>query len=143
MKAEASFDAHGRVALRFPYSKWLVEHLKLHVPASGREYRPESKTWLVSSSWAGVAVSLARQAFPDIETIRDEPARPRLTVVGGRDDDHCVLYVAKDATPEVVDAAYRALSRKLHPDLGGDTAGMQRLNAAYERLKGGRRTGAA
>ncbi len=42
------------------------------------------------------------------------------------------LYVAPDAPAVVVSAAYRALAKTTHPDAGGDTATMQRLNLAYE-----------
>jgi curved DNA-binding protein CbpA len=38
------------------------------------------------------------------------------------------------APPEVVKAAYRALAVLNHPDKGGETEVMQRINAAYRRL---------
>jgi curved DNA-binding protein CbpA len=45
--------------------------------------------------------------------------------------------VAADAPREVVDAAYRALAKLLHPDHhGAETTGrMQAVNDAYARLK--------
>jgi curved DNA-binding protein CbpA len=48
-----------------------------------------------------------------------------------------VLQVDPEAESEVVDAAYRRLARKYHPDSGGKTgseAKMRALNAAYEVL---------
>lgn len=53
-----------------------------------------------------------------------------------------VLGVSLDAEPEVVDAAYRALMKKYHPDRGrGQPAeGRERaqaINAAYDEIKGG------
>jgi hypothetical protein len=48
------------------------------------------------------------------------------------------LKVARDAPPEVIRAAYRALSKKYHPDRRAEDVGaarvMQLLNAAYEVL---------
>lgn len=35
----------------------------------------------------------------------------------------------------VVAAGFHTLARKLHPDLGGSTVGMQELNAAHEALR--------
>ncbi len=47
---------------------------------------------------------------------------------------HQVLGVAPDAPREVIEAAYRALARKHHPDQGGSAAGMAALNAARDQL---------
>lgn len=48
------------------------------------------------------------------------------------------LKVSRDAPPEVIQAAYRSLARKYHPDRGARTpeseAAMKAINAAYEIL---------
>jgi curved DNA-binding protein CbpA len=49
-------------------------------------------------------------------------------------DLYRVLQVIPEAEPEVIRAAYRALARKYHPDLGGSQAQMAMLNAAWETL---------
>lgn len=52
------------------------------------------------------------------------------------DDPYEVLGVKRDASPEAIRKAYRALARKLHPDLNpGDTAAeekFKRVSAAYD-----------
>jgi curved DNA-binding protein CbpA len=50
------------------------------------------------------------------------------------DDPYRTLQVIPEAEPEVIRAAYRALARKHHPDLGGSQAQMALLNAAWETL---------
>jgi curved DNA-binding protein CbpA len=50
------------------------------------------------------------------------------------DDPYRILQVIPEAEPEVIRAAYRALARKYHPDLGGTRAQMALLNAAWETL---------
>lgn len=53
-------------------------------------------------------------------------------------DPYEILQVARHADPEVINAAYRRLARKYHPDLNpGPDAGarMQDLNWAYEVLR--------
>ena len=52
------------------------------------------------------------------------------------DSPYAVLRVVEGAPMEVVDAAYRALAKKHHPDKGGDAEEMKRINAAYAKLKG-------
>jgi len=55
-------------------------------------------------------------------------------------DPYRLLQVISDAEPEVIQAAYRALARKYHPDMGGSNLQMAMLNAAWETLRdhGGR-----
>ena len=50
-------------------------------------------------------------------------------------DPYRVLQVVPDAEPEVIQAAYRALVRKHHPDVGGSEVQMAMLNAAWETLR--------
>ncbi|MFN2298923.1 MAG: J domain-containing protein, partial [Anaerolineales bacterium] len=53
-------------------------------------------------------------------------------------DPYAMLQVARNAEPEVIAAAYRALARKYHPDKGGSGAAtrrMQKINQAYGILK--------
>ena len=49
-------------------------------------------------------------------------------------DHYRTLQVRRDASPEVIAAAYRRLMRDAHPDRGGDAERAKRLNAAYEVL---------
>jgi curved DNA-binding protein CbpA len=51
-----------------------------------------------------------------------------------RPDLYRVLQVDPAADPDVIQAAYRVLARKRHPDLVGDDQGMKALNAAWEIL---------
>lgn len=51
-----------------------------------------------------------------------------------------ILGVQANADPEVVDAAYRALMKKHHPDRRGaaaDASRAQQINAAYAAIKSG------
>lgn len=52
-------------------------------------------------------------------------------------DPYEILGVRSDAPMDIIDAAYRAQAKRLHPDVGGDPAAMQALNEAYERIKQG------
>lgn len=45
------------------------------------------------------------------------------------------LYVIPGAPREVVKAAYKALSKKYHPDTGGDAEKFKAVQDAYTRLK--------
>jgi len=49
-------------------------------------------------------------------------------------DHYRTLQVDPSADVEVIQAAYRVLARRFHPDLAGDDGVMKRLNAAWEVL---------
>lgn len=49
-------------------------------------------------------------------------------------DHYRTLQVDPSADVEVIQAAYRVLARRFHPDLAGDDEVMKRLNAAWEVL---------
>lgn len=53
----------------------------------------------------------------------------------GDPDYYEVLEVSPHASQEVIEAAYRRLARKYHPDHGGDESKMKLLNRAYETLR--------
>jgi curved DNA-binding protein CbpA len=50
-------------------------------------------------------------------------------------DHYRVLQVDSGADVEVIQAAYRVLARRHHPDHSGDDDAMKRLNAAWEVLQ--------
>lgn len=49
-------------------------------------------------------------------------------------DHYHLLQVRRDASPQVIAAAYRRLMRDAHPDHGGDADRAKMLNAAYAVL---------
>jgi curved DNA-binding protein CbpA len=55
-------------------------------------------------------------------------------MVSESSDHYRVLQVDPSADADVIQAAYRVLARRFHPDLAGDDAVMKRLNAAWEVL---------
>jgi len=134
MFTNASAVYHGNhVAISFPFDRSLVDRFKIDVPAYARSYVPETKTWLFESAYAARAVHLLTERFPDAH-IENAPG-PHLATVSDHDSEYLTLFVIPAAPPEVVKAAYRALSKLYHPDKGGDVTVMQRINEAYERLE--------
>jgi len=62
-------------------------------------------------------------------------------------DHYRTLQVTRDADPEVIERAYKALSRKYHPDMNPaditqGTRQMQRVNDAYAVLRDPRKRAA-
>lgn len=77
---------------------------------------------LIEHHYAHLTPYYSRDAITSLELAGTTPA-------------HRLLGLSQDAPREVVDAAYRALARKLHPDSGGSDAAMAELTAAYAVVK--------
>jgi hypothetical protein len=128
--------ASGDVVLRFPFDRWLVEALKTNVPAYARTYDATSREWMISPTYTERAGELVASVFPDVQVIDFRGARssapPTRTTPA---TSYSVLHLLPTAPPELVESAYRTLSRLHHPDAGGDTAEMQELNHAVARIR--------
>ena len=105
--------------LQFPYSTTLVESLKREIPAYGRSYDPETRSWLVREPYCDRAIWLLRQVYPDavvVEGQGEAPPRPPRRETLARADHLATLHLLPGAPPEVAQAAYRALVKLHHPD---------------------------
>ena len=125
----------GAVILTFPFDAWLVESLKAEIPGHARTYDPVAKSWTVAPAYAGIAIRLMCQAFVDVEII-DAAAGPTFDRgENPREAALVVLHLLPTAPPELVTAAHRCLAKLHHPDAGGSTAVMQRINSAVESIR--------
>ncbi len=69
------------------------------------------------------------QFFPPIVAVMHPMSDPETP------DHYRVLQVDPEADPEVVQAAYRVLARKFHPDMTGNESAMKRLNTAWDAIR--------
>jgi hypothetical protein len=119
----------GSHDLKFRFDPDAVERIK-EQPSEWRSWRRADKTWNVSrAAWPFLRESLRRGGH----VVSDE-ASPRF-----RDSDEHGnwadgLFAALPS--HLHSAVYKALSRALHPDIGGDPAAMQALNASYDKMRG-------
>ncbi len=118
----------------FPFDAFVVGELKRSVPSPLRSYDPGTKTWTVRARYVSTVFHILAQVFGevDVEGSRSGAAdhgRP----TGG--DPYVVLHLLPTAPPELVSAAHKVLARLHHPDAGGSTALMQRINGAVEQIR--------
>lgn len=128
----------------------LVRALKQRVPAPDRCFDPYEKWWTVRArgrqafaAWLRDRVAADQRRYegvdpeelfaPERRPPPPPPPSPRGAPSGGS-SPYDVLMLRPGAPPALVKAAYRVLAQLHHPDRGGTTAVMQRLNAAYEAL---------
>lgn len=96
--------------------------------------------WLPAAAFALVSIGMAlgarkrRMAFKREASSR---AEPRPSVEMSEREARAMLGVDDHAGPEEIEAAYRRLIRRVHPDLGGAAGLAAQLNAARARLQRG------
>lgn len=87
--------------------------------------------WLAAIGLAGAGLWLAVQSR--IRTVA-APQRGRSAEPLSEAEARAILGVSADATPEAVQAAWRRLMARAHPDQGGTEGLAARVNAARDRL---------
>jgi hypothetical protein len=130
--AVVSISITGREAkVRSPFqAKDLIKEMPV------RSWDGREKCWVIPAGDVPVLRSVLEAAGYKVVVTRPEreqysqPPPPR----GARNGDGSwadQMFIA--LSPELAEKCFKALSRALHPDVGGDTAQMQILNAARDR----------
>jgi hypothetical protein len=124
--------AFGEGRANWPYCPRMLEDLKAAIPFRYRDWDPTHKVWTIDPAYVHVAIDVLLRHFPDAEV----PRRGRIhtTAVRPAGGPFAVLHLLPTAPPELVDAAFRCLAKKAHPDVGGDAATMRQLTEAHEAL---------
>ncbi len=125
----------GTARLTFPYHRGLVDCLKMTIPASSRTYDPATVAWTVAPPYAATARRLMRQAFDYVaesgQTAHAAPPDP----IRPTDHAYADLHLLPSAPPALVEAAFKALSKEMHPDRGGQHEAMVRINQTGSALR--------
>lgn len=126
-----------------PYDPEFIAEMKREVPRRYLKWDGQIKAWYVGEFYAEAIIKLADKHFPmfsrelyDAEKSGKFPPSSKTRKPGIQiSKEHKALYVLPGAPPEVISAAYRALSKLYHPDAGGSSVKMIELNKAYEVLR--------
>jgi hypothetical protein len=124
-----------------------IESLKSYVDASCRSYDPQTKKWHVDEvasaymhDWLDYCRAHLGAEVEWFGTRRTEkkrteqPPPPKKVTLVPHVECYRALYLVPGCPPELVKAAYRCLAQIHHPDKGGSSEAMQKINEAYRRL---------
>jgi DnaJ-domain-containing protein 1 len=137
----------ARTTFLFPYDPEMVEEMKT-VPIASRSYDPEQRMWTISDPYADRMLDRFLRRFPHATVNeygtrgRDSAPPPPPKVAPAT--PHATLYVLPSAPIEVIEASYKALVKKYHPDRlpaperAQGNATLAQINVAFARLTGGR-----
>ena len=137
--------------LTSPYSKELVEMLKLKIPVSDRSFDPQTKIWTFTEQWLtplkALLTALAFQTTvitrAQAEAAAGAPGRsstssPTNPQHGVNTLDAVLVTFMRLIPYDAAQSAYRKAALALHPDRaasGGSMEKMQQLNVAWTRLE--------
>jgi len=141
-----------QVRLLTPYLKEFVECLKEAIPYRSLRWEPDTKSWVVKHPYINDALEVASEFYERMDELRladgqAEPSPSASSSASSHDTIECVrrvrevyreeavLHLLPNAPLEVIVAAYRAMAKLVHPDLGGSHEHMKAVNGAYETLR--------
>lgn len=85
--------------------------------------------WMGNTAMRDAGIWMAKSLFPQFLDTRPPPPPPSIP------EHYQTLQLLPGCSMEVAEAAYRALVKKHHPDVGGSVDTMQRINAAMDRIR--------
>ena len=129
MEALMAHNCDGSAKVYTPFDAAFVAMIKQVIPVPLRAWYAAERCWWIGAPAVGDAKRILGEFFPGYQERFLAGATPFSA------SPHAVLEVRDDASPEVIEAAYRALARKHHPDVGGDTRTMQAINEAYDQIR--------
>ena len=117
----------GWVDVISPFNSRYIEDLKTVIQPSHRKWDPDQRVWHVNEIFLEELVGLLKMHFDEVVTDLTEPPTDNMFVP---------LFAALQGMPDgTMDKVYRTLSQALHPDHGGSTELMSKLNNAYDEVK--------
>jgi len=121
----------GWVDVHSPYDPTYVKELKDSIQASHRKWDPGQSVWHVNELFLDILVRLLKKHFDEVTTdlLNDENS-----VVP--DNMFVPVFEALRQLPNgSMDKIYKSLANALHPDHGGNTELMVKLNNAYDDVR--------
>lgn len=144
---------HGErgIFVKTPYSQEFVEELKSMIPKQWRGWDAATKEWFIHAEGEALLAAVLATTFKrSLRTLLGEdrrqeappPPPPRQSPQRSEVARYFeILHLLESAPDEVVQAARKALAAKHHPDRGGSTEQMAKINDAVDRIDCWRRTG--
>jgi hypothetical protein len=124
-----------RFTLKTPFDPVFVPAFKAVIPWDAREWDGARKVWYVDQAFADVVIDLAQQHGALVTDKRPVAVAESAQVPPALRAACALLCITPGAPLQVAEAAYKALAKRHHPDVGGDTATMQALNDALATFK--------
>ena len=120
-------DQKAVLCARFPYRANVIEDIRVRIPKGKKAWQPEKGIWEFSIECIDDIVDILNRAFPDLINLTDILNPPPIQQNGVAKDTLLSLLDKED-----INAIYRLLAKKYHPDLGGDGEKMSKINELFK-----------
>lgn len=120
----------GWIMVRTPYNPEFIDELKNEIPREARKWDTEEKIWKVDASYADDLEKLVRKFYGEPTVVQQEVL---VTASAPEDDPYGMLL--REAPNDVIKKVYLMIATKVHPDAGGSTESMTRVNQAWDAIK--------
>lgn len=120
-------EGKGVLCARFPYKQAVIEEFREKVPKGKKAWNVDDKLWEFSIETIDVIVDILTRNFDEVIDLTQ--AVPSTSVVVSGDPLLSLL------DKEDLDKIYKLLVKRYHPDAGGDSDKMARINAIFGGLK--------
>lgn len=127
-------EAPWRWELAFDFSQPMVDAIKAQIPSRSRRYIPLRHVWWFQAGQLASIEGLARLHCGSVQYVTHDGAGLEVAIPSETAAAYRTLHLLPSAPPELVKAAYRVACKLHHPDAGGTTGEMQRVNEAYGLL---------
>lgn len=121
-------ETKGLLCARFPYKEKVIDEIRQKIPKGKKSWNPDDKIWEFSIETIEVVVEILSNNFENLIDLT-QAAPPALTSSNGTDP----LLSLLDA--DDINKIHKMLSRKYHPDVGGDGEKMARINQIFSKVK--------
>lgn len=126
----------GWVDVHSPYNKEYVETLKTVIQPSHRKWDAEQSVWHVNQIYLEELVGILKMYFDEVTT--DLVDDPNSSASASSVPDNMflpVLEALKGLSDGTMEKVFRSLAFAVHPDAGGSTELMTKLNEAHEQVR--------
>lgn len=137
MAATLSFNPiSGSWDVSFQYDQTAIYELKRRIPYAARVWKPQEKHWVIDDMFIDVFKDIADQYLGGSSEVNPKPsgragAAAPSTSNGKNDYEEFFLLCHYDD----LRVLFRATSKRLHPDAGGNPMDMSNFNALWQKLE--------
>lgn len=119
-------DNKGVVCARFPYNVKVIDEIRAQIPKGKKSWNPDNKVWEFSVEAIDTIVKILQSYFDDvIDLTQATPPLPPTSISA----DPLLSLLDEDDIKKI----RQMLSKKYHPDLGGDAAKMAKINQVFNK----------
>jgi hypothetical protein len=123
-------EEKGVICARFPYKIKVIEEIRKKIPKGKKSWNPTDKIWEFSVEAVNLVVQIMTENFQKVVDLTQ--AAPPMPISQNGSDPLLSLLDEDD-----VQRIYKLLAKKYHPDTGGDSDKMARINQIFTKRKGG------